>query len=121
MTRTRGMDNPTVKKNDLARLDITGGIKRRLKKIDVKQLYSVNSFTIIIIIIGMYIVFILLLTYFYIFIFLSVFVFLFSLFLFVAISVKKRDLQYCNELSVLDHKGYLLTYLLLGGLALFLT
>ena len=30
----------------------------------------------------------------------------------MAISVKKRDLQYCNELSVLDHKGYLLTYLL---------
>ena len=35
MTRTRGMDNPKVKKNDLARLDITGSIKRRLKKIDV--------------------------------------------------------------------------------------
>ena len=29
------MDNPKVKKNDLARLDITGSIKRRLKKIDV--------------------------------------------------------------------------------------
>jgi len=27
------MDNPTVKKNDLARLDITESIKRRLKKL----------------------------------------------------------------------------------------
>ena len=58
------MDDPTVKKNEKARLDITGSIKRRLKKIDVTQLCSVNSFTILIItiIIGMYIVFILLLT-----------------------------------------------------------